>query len=257
MVIYWHSNIDGFINNIIMISVFAISIIVINFVVLHNGLKNKVQEEELRIYQRYSPIIEELIDELRSKQHEFDNHLQALNMAIALENTQKYNYDIVEYTKGMNRNDNLADLIKLHNKLIAALLYSKKKQALESNTEFEIHLKTYAINSPIKEFELVEILGILIDNALETNVENNKVVLEILQLEDINQIKVMNKYPYLPKERMEEFFKPGKTTKDKARGYGLHRLRAICKKYEAQIIVDNVMIDQDNYVVFKVSFSDT
>ena len=34
----------------------------------------------LSTYEKYFPVINELMNELRSKQHDFDNHIQAINM---------------------------------------------------------------------------------------------------------------------------------------------------------------------------------
>ncbi len=54
----------------------------INLVIIKNGLVNEFTAKELLIYRTYNPIVEELIDEIRSRQHDFDNHLQALNTII-------------------------------------------------------------------------------------------------------------------------------------------------------------------------------
>ncbi|MPW24518.1 GHKL domain-containing protein [Alkalibaculum sp. M08DMB] len=252
LLIFWHVSKDQFLNNIGVIAVLSIAIIIINFVILNRGLNNKIQEEELRIYQIYNPIVEELIDELRARQHEFDNQLQAMHMLITTEDTKK---DVREYLNQMNESTVLGDLIKIENKLVAGLLYSKKKQAIDQGIEFEIRQKLYYIHGKMKEFELVEILGILLDNAFETNVDNNKVILEMKKVEDNNVIKVMNKHSYLPKKVMEGLFIKGNTTKGKARGYGLYRLKSICKMCDASLLVDNVMIKEENYVMFEVSFS--
>src|SRR5699024_2028605 len=77
---YWYADMNGFLSNIITMAVLSAGIIYINLVFIKEGLRNKHKEEQLKIYEDYLPIIEELMSELRGKQHEFDNHIQALRM---------------------------------------------------------------------------------------------------------------------------------------------------------------------------------
>ena len=47
------------------------------------------KENELRLYQNYLIPLEELVKEIRAKQHEFDNHLNAiLNMHLTIDDVQ-------------------------------------------------------------------------------------------------------------------------------------------------------------------------
>jgi hypothetical protein len=55
-------------------------IVFINFVIVRNGFKNQLKEQELKIYKTYLPVIEQLMNDIRARQHELDNHLQALRM---------------------------------------------------------------------------------------------------------------------------------------------------------------------------------
>ena len=48
------------------------------------------KENELRLYQNYLIPLEELVKEIRAKQHEFDNHLNAiLNMHLTIDNYEE------------------------------------------------------------------------------------------------------------------------------------------------------------------------
>ena len=58
------------------------------------------KENELRLYQNYLIPLEELVKEIRAKQHEFDNHLNAiLNMHLTIDNYEELVAKQSEYIK--------------------------------------------------------------------------------------------------------------------------------------------------------------
>ncbi|PKM93389.1 MAG: hypothetical protein CVU84_15490, partial [Firmicutes bacterium HGW-Firmicutes-1] len=58
------SNVDfeGLIENIAIIIIFAMLVMIITIIFLRNGLKNLNAEEQVRIYEQYLPIVDELVD---------------------------------------------------------------------------------------------------------------------------------------------------------------------------------------------------
>ena len=207
ILIYWYIDFQGILENIILLTVVTAILINSNFIILRNGLINAYQEKELRIYKRYNPIIQELIEELRGKQHEFDNHLQALKLMLEGDNLNE-NIDIIKhYIKDLEINNDLGNLIRLDNKILASLLYSKKKKSEEKGAILNIEIKNYMMQSVLKNYELVEIIGTLIDNALETKVDKNIVYIKIDREKDMNVIEVKNKHPYLSQNVILNMFK--------------------------------------------------
>ncbi|WP_312650227.1 sensor histidine kinase [Aminipila sp.] len=227
-------------------------LIISNYIILKNGLINTYQEKELGIYKRYNPIIQELIEELRGKQHEFDNHLQALKLMLADDNLNENIDTIKNYIKDLEIKNDLGNLIKLDNKILASLLYSKKKKSEEKGTILNIEIKNYMMQ--FKNYELVEIIGTLIDNALETKVDKNIVYLKIHKENDMNVIEVKNKHPYLSQNVILNMFKKGFSTKSGNRGYGLYNLKNIVNAAKGTIEVSNLKdeIDEENYVAIKI-----
>jgi hypothetical protein len=245
----WHFNRNGFIDNYILISLFSMAIITVNFVILNNGLKNRFQEEELHMYRVYIPVIENLMDEVRSIQHEYDNRIASLQEAARQSGLNGLSNTLSQLT-----GEDLTGLIKINNKLIAGLLYSKKNKALERGIEFKIIISNYDLTSELMEYEVIEILGILLDNAFETQVDNNVVSLEIHEEKGRNMIRVSNKHPYIPTIQLQSFFSKRISSKSKDRGYGLYRLKSICKKHNADLHLENTSIGNENFVVFTVLF---
>ena len=253
---YWLVDMDQILRNIISIFILITGILYINLVFLRNGLINKQEEQQRKIYEQYLPVIDELMDKLRAKQHEFDNHIQAINM-ITLASTD---YDSIvdsmnRYIEELEMDNHIQYLSKLENKILAGFIYSKIKKANELGIFFNIEIKNYIFNVQMKDYELIEILGNLIDNAFETGIEYNVVILKLKKEKDMNVIQISNKHPYLKKEIVNKMFKEGVSTKSNTRGYGLYNVTEIVQKYNGETQVYNYEVDGDNYVVINLILS--
>ena len=80
IVCYSKWNPDGFYSFFFLLFICILFIFMLNWDVLQNQKKLLDKEKELEIYQAYIPVISELIDQVRIRQHQFDNHLQAVKM---------------------------------------------------------------------------------------------------------------------------------------------------------------------------------
>lgn len=252
---YWYVDLDGILHNIISILILFTGIIFINLVLLKNGLREEYMEQQLQIYEKYLPIIDQLIDELRKRQHEYDNHIQALKILTTI-NTDYESIikSMTKYTEQLEMQNDLGKLIKLDNKVLAGFLYSKQKLAKEMGINFKIEINDYGFSSRLLDYELVEVIGNLINNAFETGVEDNVVKLVLSKNQDMDIIEVKNKHPYLGYETINTMFKKGFSTKaSKSRGYGLYNVKEIVNKYKEEVSVGNERSDDENYVVFRIT----
>ncbi|AKL94326.1 histidine kinase-, DNA gyrase B-, and HSP90-like Atpase [Clostridium aceticum] len=251
---YWHVDISSMIKNIISLTFFSTGAIFVNFILLKNGLKNQYEEQQLQVYEKYLPVIDELIKELRARQHEFDNHIQALKMiTVTSTNYEDIMHSMKKYTHELEIKNDLGDLIKLNNKVLAGFLYNKRKLAKKLGVDFEIIIEDYAFIAKLKNFELVEVVGNLINNAFETGIDNNVVKLILSKEKDMYVIEIRNKHPYLNRDKINTIFKKGFSTKPYIdRGYGLYNLKKIVNRYNGEIEVLNEEYDGENYLVFRV-----
>ncbi|PKM52514.1 MAG: hypothetical protein CVV02_01830 [Firmicutes bacterium HGW-Firmicutes-7] len=253
IIMYWSFDFEGIVENFVLIIVLAMLLLIITMIFLKNGLKNINAEEQVRIYEQYNPIVDELVDELRVKHHDFDNHLLAIKLMIEMNKNSLDTIGRVEaYIDEIEEDFRNSNLIKLNNKVVAGFLYSKRKWACNNNIELNIVIDYYDIKTSLKDYELIEILSILIDNAFETGVENNAIVISIKKENNKCVFEVLNRYPYLTVEQINEMFKKGYSTKNKqGRGLGLYKLRQIIDKNQGEVQVSNTGIE-DNFIAFKV-----
>ena len=98
-------------------------------------------------------------------------------------------------------------------------------------------------------------MGILTTNAAEhyEAVTNEKIIKLTLQetLQNL-YIEVSNKAQRFSVNQIENMFCSGYSTKGKERGIGLPRVKELALKVDADIIVDNKTIEEENWIAFAV-----
>lgn len=253
-IVYWYSDFGSVVENLILIAVLVVIILLINLIFLKEGLKNHIIEEQNRAYECYLPIVNELMDEIRIKQHDFDNHITALKGVLEQRKEAETAIERVEdYIQEIETSFQNIDLLKMKNRIIAGFLYSKKKQSLEADIELIITIEDYQLETELKDYELLDILSILIDNAFETGIPDNVIQVHFYKQKNKSVIEVANKHSYIPTTDINDFFAKGYSTKSKVkRGLGLYKLKQIVANYRGDIEVVN-SIRGENYIVFKVS----
>lgn len=155
-----------------MIIVFILLLVVIIWGTIDWKLSNDIireQEKELKMYRHYIQPLEELVKEIRARQHEFDNHLNAvLNMHLTVDSYEELVSRQSEYVKAISREggSQYLPLLKISDKVLAGFLYSKIVSSREG-IETEIEVRSREIISRVSEHSLIEIVGVLVDNAYE------------------------------------------------------------------------------------------
>lgn len=125
-------------------------------------------------------------DKIRIFKHDFNNIIQAMNGYIQTEDIPSLKTFVKKMIKDVNDTEeiNIGNKFLLNNKAITNLLNRKavkaKKENIDINFEvmFDLHLlKKY-------EYDLVRILGIFLDNAIEAEREEENKKIEVLFLRD-------------------------------------------------------------------------
>ena len=255
-VCYSKANPTGFSSILIFIFLITILLLILNWDIIINQKKLIEKEKEIISYQTYLPVINELIDQVRIRQHQFDNHIQAIGMLpITHKDYNSLADAVTNYSSYISVNFNNSSLLKLNQKLLAGFLFSKCREAENKNRELKILLKNMNIQTIVPEYELINIIGILIDNGVEGVSDGESVILSINSLSNKCYIKIKNRGPILTDELRLNMFKKGYTTKKnncKNHGFGLYNLQQIINEYHGVIILSNESDNLVNYIVFEI-----
>ena len=246
----WYIDLNGFLESILAYLVIIVLILIINVVIIHNGLQNQATQEKMKIYDTYLPVIEAIVEDIRLKQHDYHNQLQALSSIKENGLTSK---TLERYEKELKTDTIWSKLIKMDNKILMAFLYSKYREAEKENITLSLDIRNYLIKSSFTDYELVDIFGIIIDNAFEAvnDSQNKGVNLAIDYKDGFNIIEASNPSDFISSDDIRRFFEYQYSSKEEeGHGIGLYKLQKMLKKNNGNIIVYyDTTISQ---IVFKI-----
>ena len=210
------------------------------------------QQKRVEVMEQYIPVIDDLMSEVRARQHEFNNKLLAIYSILeTAETLDDAKLKVGTYSKDVLMDDSIKELFICDNKVISGFIYSKIKLANLKNINIELNICASLKKIYTEEYEIVEILGILIDNAIEASKSGDTIFIKMNKIDDKLEVTVCNPHPQLSNTEFMELFEKGYSTKDngsKHRGYGLYNVKLITEKCRGKIIFKNTSIDNVNYL---------
>ena len=206
-------------------------------------IKAKEIETELKMHKLYAGSFQGLIENIRLRQHEFDNHINTIY-------SQHYIYETYDelvkaqdtYCKVISKDNRFNKLLKASNPIISGFLYGKFVELEKLGVEIEYHIKIRELDIGIPIYKIVEILGDLLNNAVEAmeKVEGTRKLYVSLVEDEKFAIEVRNESPYIDYNEIDKFFVKGYSSKGGNRGLGLHNVKNICIEYSLKIYCENV-----------------
>lgn len=223
------------------------------------------QESEIQMYQMYTKPLEELIREIRARQHEFRNHLNAiLNMHLTVDNYDELVRAQSDYILSVSddKRNSYLPLLRISDKILAGFLYTKLVTPAK-DVDFSVEIGVNRIVTNAMEKDIIEVIGTLIDNAVDaSDAENRKIKLFLSSygadttdtVDDRLIFEIMNEHPPVPMKELTRFFERGYSTKSTKgnRGYGLYNARRIINQYKGEITLENRTVEGRNYICFHI-----
>ncbi len=244
-----------FIDQAILLFISIVCILILGAQVGRYKIKAKEIETELKMHKLYAGSFQGLIENIRLRQHEFDNHINTIY-------SQHYIYETYDelvkaqdtYCKVISKDNRFNKLLKASNPIISGFLYGKFVELEKLGVEIEYHIKIRELDIGIPIYKIVEILGDLLNNAVEAmeKVEGTRKLYVSLVEDEKFAIEVRNESPYIDYNEIDKFFVKGYSSKGGNRGLGLHNVKNICIEYSLKIYCENVKIDDINWLSFKL-----
>ncbi|MGN0306008.1 MAG: sensor histidine kinase [Lachnospiraceae bacterium] len=214
------------------------------------------KEQEIEQTQQGQEDFQELLMNIRLRQHEFKNHLLVI---LSTQYTYKTYEKLVRAQKeylGRVKDDNkYYSLLLISNQQLAGFLYGKLQSIEEYGIAVECAVKTELNALSIPEYNMIEILGIFMDNAieaLERLEENRKFFLGIREMGEHYYFELRNVFPYIAYEERIRWFEKGVSHKGEGHGLGLYHARQLCEKWGCDIQCDNLEIEEENWIQFNI-----
>jgi len=169
-------------------------------------------------------------DELSAFHHDFNNIIQTIGGLLYIgkyDNLKRYYKGLKIDCQTLNDMENF-NTQKINNPEILALLINKYELAKQNGIKInlEIYSDLSKINSDI--FQIIRILGILLDNAIEANKDCVEKILNIELKQEINKQIIIIENSYSNKDvSTNNIFQKGFSTKKGNRGLGLWKVNKI------------------------------
>lgn len=198
---------------------------------------NLMLKKQLEDFKTYSITLEENQKELRKFKHDYKNlilSLKELGFESNPETFEKRIDALEEYSESYLNliNWQYNDLENLRNIYIKSLFISKMYTIQRKNIDFSFECKYPVEHISIEVFDLVRILGISLDNAIEATIDAKKPMIHVAIIQDENQLEFIIKNTAQEiSEGISKLLSLGFTTKEGHLGLGLSNLQEIKKKY--------------------------
>ena len=207
--------------------------------------QKKFEQEHL---QTYTDEIVALYNEIRGFRHDYAGMLVSMQMAIDSKDLQEidriYNQVLVKANQKL-RSDKYTyfDLNNIEDSALRSLIAQSIVYARNKDVEFTLEVKDIITRLSIDLLDLVRIMSVLLNNAVEGAAESYLKQMEVavikMDLETVIVIQNSCKYTMTPSE---DLFELGFSTKGRNRGIGLNNVKDILDKYE-NIILETEMED--------------
>ena len=238
---------------------FVMAIIIVFLIGAWEKYRIQVQEKkiEIEVHEIYADSYKKLIDEIRVRQHEFDNHLQTIiNQRYTCHTYEELVKAQSEYMNILSAENRYNKLPQQGNYVYIGFLYGKlvslEKQGI--NVAYKMNIDSLKSDMPV--YKMIEISNDLLTNASEALILPacipEPLCLLIDETKDEITLEVRNIGAPLNMDMIGEYFKKGYSRKGSGRGLGLYNVKKISEQYGAVIECKNMTIDHRNWISFKI-----
>ena len=212
------------------------------------GIALKQKKFEQEHLQTYTDEIVSLYNEIRGFRHDYAGMLVSMQMAIDSGDLQEidriYNKVLVKANQKL-RSDKYTyfDLNNIEDSALRSLIAQSIVYAQNNDVEFTLEVKDVVTRLSIDLLDLVRIMSVLLNNAVEGAAESYLKQMEVAVIKmDLETVIVIQNSCRITMTPSEDLFELGFSTKGRNRGIGLNNVKEILDKYE-NIILETEMED--------------
>ena len=251
----WEYNKHIILNNFLVYILIVLVMFSLNVFLYYYIFKISEDKKVLEVQNMYKPILFDIVEETRRKQHDFKNYLNTINAIVEITSEKEVKNELNKYIMSLKYSNNIIeDIIYIDNIIVKAIIYNKLCEANRLNIKFLFNVANNTLENSLNDYEISDMLNNLLDNAFQAVIHSTKdkvVILNICEEENANIVEVRNSGITVKLDNIEKIFERGFSTKEgDNRGYGLYNIKEIAEKKGSDV----QLFFEDNYTVFKILF---
>ncbi|MBS6952753.1 MAG: GHKL domain-containing protein [Enterocloster asparagiformis] len=206
--------------------------------------------------EQYLPLVEELIEQVRARQHDFNNQMMAVAAAVSTaQDLQEAQEAVTSLLQHVRLDGADKELLKCDSKVISGLLFGKIKQAELKRVRVEVTIAGAFLGRSLSEADWVELIAILLDNAIEAASPGDVLYARAMGEAEGIRFSVLNPHAALSNLEFVRMFRRGWSTKGGGHGYGLYNVRQIVERHGGKIVTGNDRLNGIPYITIGVLVS--
>ncbi len=214
------------------------------------------QNRRMGAYETYLPAVDRQIESIRMRQHEYNNRIQTIRgLAYVCPDYSSLSAALLEKTDLMLQKKDADSLLAINMRLLSGYLIYAVNQMTEKDLEVRCQVRTYQLCTKCPEQDLIELISILVDNAMEAAPKHSTVYLALDSTQNQVHFTISNVGPLLTVEKQALLFSKGWTTKKEKEGHGigLYKLKQAVKEYGGEVRAHNQDIQGNVYLTFELT----
>lgn len=237
----------------------------VNICIFYYEHQLKEKQRALLVYEKNKPLLETLISDIRSSQHEYTNRLQSIATLVNV----CHDYDslresLLKYTKKYNTVHKCYPLLGLNMPLVASTLHNLTTMAEKKDITMLYDIPSPELKCKVSEHIIVDFLHILTQNAIEATSPGEYIYITLTNQEEVFYYEVQNPVDhFILQDEFNRFFQKGYSTKTNEshpkpefampHGYGLSELLSQVNKLGGMVSADCIFHEDKNWAIFSLT----
>ncbi len=230
---------DALILNNLAITALIVTISVISHILIYKYIIREMKEnQKLKVSQEYNKIINEIVQEIKQRQHDFVNYKNTILGIVEVLDEDKIGEAIRNYIKDEDIYDNkINELIYIDNVIVRSIIYRGMCKAKKNNIDFQYRIENNVLDNILSYNEISNVLNNLLNNAFEEVMKDDcskrNIKIKIFKEGETPHLIVKNKLSDSNNININEMFTRGYSTKNTGtRGYGLYNVEQIITSHK-------------------------
>ncbi|SFD02818.1 GHKL domain-containing protein [Clostridium uliginosum] len=246
--------------NNLFITAAILSILVISQILTYLYIVKIIREKEkLKISKEYNAVIDEIVQEIKQRQHDFVNYKNTIRGIVEVLDEKEVKQAILNYIKDEDMYDNkINELIYIDNVVIKSIIYRNICKAKKYNVNLQYEIENDILDHILNFQEISNVLNNLLNNAFDEVIKDKctkkNIEIKILTENNTSHLIIKNQIAISNDINLNEMFTRGYSTKNTGtRGYGLYNIQQIINSHNGYIKIKV----ESGEIVFDIYFNNS